>query len=507
MPPSATSCFVAVRSARSISGMTAIALVTAIALALGDSTACQKLSGADAASLLRRAAEQTGLPRTGDSVLKVAAFDVTQHGFESDRMYPPALAEVKGLEEWFDPRTGVDRIASRSTIGGYEFGGATIGASRASYAVRDTALMANEQVHGALYETRPLNVWAMLDDWLAAQDVRVEGRCTYRDYPRVVLSRAGVRGRERLFLDPKSGYPTKLDRVEPHYLWGQVHVEFVYSTWQRVGGAHLPGGAFRMEDGVTAITRTFGARRLVSRDSAPSLVLPPRSAQMAVATPSFLQPIKPDTIRVSATTFLLRNRGYTETISLVHDTVFVFDATQGEERVRQDSSWIATLFPGHHPIVLVVTDLAWPHVAGVRAWVARGATVVSHRAAREFLTQVVNRRWTLAPDLLERERTRATFRFRSVDTSLVLGAGDLRLFPIDGAASEVALAAFLRPDRFLWASDFVQDLSAPTQYVDDVVAAARRSGVSPLKVAAQHAPLSDWARVVALASARSGATR
>src|SRR4029077_1732428 len=119
------------------------------------------------------------------------------------------------------------------------------------------------------------------------------------------------------------------------------------------------------------------------------------------------------------------------------DTVFVFDATQGEERVRQDSTWIATLFPGRHPIVVVVTDLAWPHVAGVRAWVAHGATIVSHRAAREFLTQVVNRRWTLAPDLLERRRERVTFRFRAADDSLALGGGDVLLFPIDGAASEV----------------------------------------------------------------------
>ena len=479
--------------------MTVIVLVTAIAVALGDTGMCHKVSGADATALLRRAADVTGLPRSSDSVLRVTAFDVKQHGFESDRMYPPALAEVTNLDEWFDPKSGAERVTSRSTIGGYEFSGSTLGDGRASYAVRDTTLVPSEQVHGALYETRPLNVWAVLEDWLTATDVRVEGRCTYRDYPRVVLSRAGPRGVERLFLDPKSGYPTKLDRVEPHYLWGQIHAEFVYSTWQRVGDAHLPGGAFRMEDGVTVIARTFGARRFVPRDSAPALGLPPRAGPMAIAPPSFLMPTRPDTIRVSATTFLLRNRGYSETVSLVRDTVFVFDATQGEERVHQDSLWIAALFPGRHPIVVVVTDLAWPHVAGVRAWVARGATIVSHRAAREFLTQVVNRRWTSAPDLLERQRERTVFRFRPVDASLALAGGDVQLFALDGAASEVALAAFVRPDAFLWASDFIQDLSAPTQYVDEVVAAVRRARVSPMHVAAEHAPLSEWSRIDALA--------
>jgi hypothetical protein len=90
-------------------------------------------------------------------------------------------------------------------------------------------------------------------------------------------------------------------------------------------------------------------------------------------------------------------------------------------------------------------------------------------------------------------------RFRAVDDSLTLGGGDILLFPIDGAASEVALAAFVRPDRFLWASDFIQNVSSPTQYLDDVVAAVVRAGVTPLKVAAEHAPLVGWDRVAALA--------
>ena len=474
-----------------------ILLSTALA-ASADS--CQPASRLDAAMLLRRAVESTGLDRHRSSVLALRAFDVTQHTFESDRTYPPSLAEVKSIDEWFDLSTGADRIGSHATIAGYEYGDTTIGAGGASYDVRDTAFVPSESTHGALYETRPLNVWAMLEEWLAATDVRAAARCVYRDYPRVVLSRRGLRGEERLFLDPKTGYPIKLDRVEPHYLWGQVHVEFVYSTWERVDDAHLPGSTFRLEDGTTMVTRTFGERRFVSRDSAPNLTLPTRSVATALAPPPFLAATRPDTVRVSDSIYLLRNRGFAETIALARDTVFVFDATQGEARVQEDSAWIAKLFPGPHPIVLVVTDLAWPHVAGVRAWVARGATVVSHPAARDFLTRVVNRRWTVAPDLLERRRQQAPFRLHAVADSLLLAGGDIVVFPIDGVASEVALAAFVRPSRFLWASDYVQNLRAPTQYVDEVVAAVGRMGLTPATVAAEHTPLSAWDRVAKLAA-------
>ena len=176
----------------------------------------------------------------------------------------------------------------------------------------------------------------------------------------------------------------------------------------------------------------------------------------------------------------------------MRDTVYVFDATQGDIRARADSVWIGRLFPGKHPITVIVTDIAWPHVAGVRFWVATGATIVTHRANRAFLQRVIDRRWTANPDALERRRGQVTPHLRVVADSLRLGGGDITLFAIDGVASEAALAAFLAPDRFLWASDYVQTLSGPTQYLDETLAAVERMHVSPLRVAAEHLRLSSW---------------
>ena len=123
-------------------------------------------------------------------------------------------------------------------------------------------------------------------------------------------------------------------------------------------------------------------------------------------------------------------------------------------------------------------------MAGVRYWVAEGATIVSHRANRAFLETVVARRWTSAPDELERQRAR--LRFASVNGSLVLGGGELLVLPTDGVASEGAVAVFARTDRFLWASDFIQTLSQPTTYLSEVLAAVQRVGVTPATVAGQH---------------------
>jgi hypothetical protein len=462
-------------------------------LAATQADQCRATTTPTARIVLQRAALAIALDATMGRVLHIEGFDVANHAFESDRPdSPPFLAAVSTLDAWLDPRTGVERTVSQLTLGGTQPAVTTLGGAAASFVVRDTTVVPSPSAHGDLYAARPLDVWAMLADWNAAADVRTVATCAYREYPRLVLSRRGPLGEERLFIDPKSWYPVKLDRVEPHYLWGAVHVEYLYSTWQRDGALRWPASSFRVVDGSTDVTRTYSAVRLVPPDSAPPLRLLAQAAAMEIAQPAWLAPTNPDTVRVGPNTFILHNVGFNETVTLVRDTVYVFDATQGEPRAREDSAWIARLFPGKHPIALVVTDIAWPHVAGVRFWVANGATVLTHRANRPFLQRVIDRRWTASPDLLERRRAAVKPRIRVVDDSVRLAGGDITVFAIDGVASEGALAAFLASDRLLWASDYVQTLAVPTQYLDETWAAVDRMHLSPLRVAAEHLKLSSW---------------
>jgi flavorubredoxin len=182
-------------------------------------------------------------------------------------------------------------------------------------------------------------------------------------------------------------------------------------------------------------------------------------------------------------------------VPLVGDEVILFDATQGEERARKDAEAIARLFPGTHKMTLVVTDLAWPHIAGVRYWVASGATIVAHKAAREFLQRVIDRRWTVSPDLLERRRKAARLKLVGVDGTYRLAGGTITLHPIDGIGSEGALMAYVAADRFLWASDYIQTVAEPTAYAAEVLAAVRRDGLTPERTAAQHLPLTPWTQI------------
>ena len=475
-----------------------------VALAVGAATvqapASCAAAGADGRPIVARAIAAARIGAAGDALLRYDFSDAISQNYQSDRMYPPYLSFDWAGTITLDPRSGVQRVEERMLGGGTTAPRpfVLVADARASFVDRDTALVPNPQGHYLTLRSRPLDAWSELLDWSASSS-RVVGCETYREYRRVVVERDTPWGRERLFVDPKSGLPVKLDRMESDALRGDVHVEYLWTNWNYAGRALAPIASYRLVDGEAEITRTIGATRLVPRDSAGRVAIPAVAAMPIVAAE---QPA-PDTVRVGAHTFLLVNRAYANVVTLQRDTVFVLDAQLGDYRARQDSAWIGRLFPGRHPIVLVVTDLAWPHIAGVRYWVARGAPVVSHPTSRTFLEHVVARKWTVAPDLLARTRG-APMRFVAVGDSLRLAGGAIVLHPIDGLGSEGALMAYFPGDRFLWAGDYVQTVSGPSSYADEVAAAVRRVGATPERVAAMHLPPTAWGKVLAVVEPESG---
>jgi hypothetical protein len=461
---------------------------------------CRPTTG-NAVALLGRARAVLKADSLGSNMVRrVSSRLIEFHNYESDRPYRPFITMVTDEESTLEPATGTLRDSTTLDFRGFGDQPPNVTVSLSTpHAVlvrRDTAWVQMDALWRATEAGRQLDPWLVVLDWSATPDVRVVARCLYRDYDRTVLERNGTFGRERLYLDPKSGFPVKVDRDEPQYLWGQQRVEYVYMTWLRFGGTVMPSTAAKLVDGDEEFLREVKEARAIPADGALQLARADMQARSTVTTPVFLRPAPIDTARLSPQIVALRNRGYTELVALSHDTVVVMDATQSEERARADSALIGHLFAGRHPIVVVVTDLAWPHVSGVRFWVASGAAIASRTTSESFLKAVIARRWA-SPDKLERDRARALLHFLPVHDSLRVAG--ISLYPIDGIASEGALMAYFPVDRLLWASDYVQDTTAPTLYASEVVAAACRVGLTPERGAAEHVPPFSWSTIAELA--------
>lgn len=408
---------------------------------------------------------------------------------QSDRMYGPYIPYVSMTTRWYDPTTGTEgRQPSERKISASELP-AQLYTADTTYYVRDGVAYPMPALLASTSHHRLENPWIVLADWMAhADDVHIVARCEFRDAERIVLERRG----ERLYLSASDATPIKLERTEPHYLWGQVRAEYLWNTWWGVrGGGLYPIAAFRSFDGTLyeQVGVTPGSAALIPADSAPSLAV--STVSRPAPSPANDLTASPDTVRVAPNVWLLVTRAYTEAVTLQRDTIFLLDATTGEARARGDSAAIASLFPGRHPLVVIVTDLAWPHISGLRFQVARGATVVSHRTSEDFLRRVVERRWTLHPDALEQARASSAFTFRAVSDSLVLAGGALVVYAMRGTSTEGAVGVWVPGARFFWAGDYVQpDVTSP--YVRDVVSTIRALGLAPRTVGAQHMKLTEW---------------
>lgn len=461
---------------------------------------CRVFTG-DASALLARARAAIKIDSMGPQRLRhVTSRLIEFHNYESDRPYRPFLTMVTDDESVLDPATGVIRDSTAFAFGGFGDQPPNLSVSmttpHAVFVRRDTGWTKADALWRTAEAGRQLDPWLVVLDWSATAGARVVARCRYRDYDRTVLERQGTFGPERLYLDPKTGFPVKVDRDEPQYLWGQQRVEYVYMSWLRYGGTLMPTTSAKLVDGDEELLRDVSGAHAVAADQSLQLARADLQERSAVTMPLFLRPAPIDTLRLAANVVALRNRGFTELAALSHDTVIVLDATQSEERARADSAWIGRLFPGHHPVVVVVTDLAWPHVSGVRFWVASGATIASRNISEPFLKAIVDRRW-LSPDKLERDRARALMHFLPVRDSLQVAG--VTLYPIDGIGSEGALMAYFPVDHVLWASDYVQDTTAPTLYASEVVAAVCRLGLAPERGAAEHVHPFGWSTIVGLA--------
>lgn len=444
-------------------------------------------------------------------VLNIQFMDHVPQIIQSDRMYPPYLPSGGGGALWIDPDAGVVRQSTASFFpgsGSWERTSDRLFNAKGTWALRDTLVVPAPPLHTSTLQSAAMEPIWVLRDWREGPEPRIAGLCRYREDERIVLERDGPHGAERLYLDRQSALPVKTDRMEPQFLWGQVRNEVVWATWWSMespeGLAPYPLAAANLQDGAVVRTRAVGSGSWLPRSEAPPMDPPALAEPMTASGPGALTSPPVDTVRVADDTFLLVNPWYTEAVTLQRDTVWLLDATLGESRSRQDHEWIRALFGEDRPVAVVVTDLAWPHIAGVRYWVAQGATIVSDERSEPFLRRVVERAWTLRPDALEEARTSGArpLRFRSVRGSLELAAGALEIHNIGGIGSEGAVMVWLPDADFLWAGDYIQSSDAPSTYAAEVLEAARRVGIEPGRFAAQHHALAEWSVIEGLFGGR-----
>jgi glyoxylase-like metal-dependent hydrolase (beta-lactamase superfamily II) len=187
------------------------------------------------------------------------------------------------------------------------------------------------------------------------------------------------------------------------------------------------------------------------------------------------------------------------------DGLAVVDAPIDEGQAKWTIAAAKARYPGKPVRFLVASHHHMDHVGGFRAYAAEGATFVVGAGAAEHY-----RRALAAPDRLSGGTLAARPRkveIREVAGRTVLGAGarTLEVFPLENPHAQAMVLPFVPHARIA----FVADLWSPgrdklgaslTPGQAAIVAAVRKAGVAPERVAGGHGGVEGYGKLEALAS-------
>jgi hypothetical protein len=148
---------------------------------------------------------------------------------------------------------------------------------------------------------------------------------------------------------------------------------------------------------------------------------------------------------------------------------------------------------------VVTTSDSWPHIAGIRAYVALGVPIYCLDLNQPIVARLAHAHFSHPSDELELHPREP--RFIPVSGKTVIGSGPtaIELYPLRGETGERQMIAYFPAQRLLYGSDPFQEGAdgryRTTQSVSELLAAAAREGLHPQRFFLMHVAPTDWSKL------------
>jgi hypothetical protein len=170
-------------------------------------------------------------------------------------------------------------------------------------------------------------------------------------------------------------------------------------------------------------------------------------------------------------------------------------------------------FPGQRIKAVITTSDSWPHIAGIREYVAQGVPVYALDLNLPILKRVIGMAYASRPDALQHSPRNADFH--PVQGKTILGTGNNRLeiYPIQGETSERQMMVYFPQYHMVYGSDPFQQLPDGTffypQTVTELMDAVTRQHLDVQQFFMMHIGLTPWSdldKAVKTAEAKNSPT-
>jgi len=342
---------------------------------------------------------------------------------------------------------------------------------------------------------------------LASSDLKRLPDLKLEDVPHhlVQFSRAGIV--TRVFLNADTSLPTAVEWVSAYpggffwSIWGDVTTRVYYSFWWLQNGIHYPlqMDVFRngLPDSSTAIKAIEFNPQLPQETFA---ILPDARAgflSRAAKTAEDLPLGRTGSPAVEPAPGIVIIPGlWNTTIVRQEDGLMVLEAPISSGYSSRLIAEAQRLFPGVPIKAVITTSDAWPHIGGLREYVARRIPVYAVARTLPLLQRFVNAPRTILPDTLAKSPKQPVFRPVSEKLELGSGPNRMEIYPLRGESSERQMMVFFPEHKLLYGSDAFQRLPDGTyfypQTVSEVVAAVEREHLPVERFFMMHIRVTPW---------------
>jgi len=244
-----------------------------------------------------------------------------------------------------------------------------------------------EQDRRAEFFHHPLSlVRATLAGAATVSNVRAEGAGRRAD----VTTPAGVM---TMTIDA-TGVPVSITSPSAHPNLGDVELTTAFANYQGVNGLQLPASMSGRIDDFTMWTLQATSQALdgdIGDLAAPAAAAAPQSPPPA---PNVVAEAAGDGL------WLLGGQSHHSALVEFNDHLMLIDAPQSEARTLAVIAKARELVPGKPLTQLVVTHHHFDHTAGMRAAIAEGLTVITHRGNGAWVEAMAARPHSRQPDAL-----------------------------------------------------------------------------------------------------------
>jgi len=429
---------------------------------------------------------------------------------QSERPEGPYILEVDQIEEWRDFKASAWKKISKLHVAMQpEFDmDAVVAGDVASLSYDGRPAPASGQQLQDAAEALALNPEHVLMTAAASPDLHTIPDTVLRSVPHHAIAFTWNKRLVRVYLNADTHLPTEVawTCAYPYgifwSIWGDVTTRVYYSFWWLQDGIHYPLQADIFRNGLHDQTVTITKLEFDPSPKPGEFSIAPeaRTAFAAKAGKTIEDRAPGQTMTELAPDILLIPGAWNTTIIRQDDGIVILEAPVSSGYSAKVIQLAKAKYPGMPIKAVITTSDSWPHIGGLREYVADGIPVYVLDRTIPLINRFLYAPRTEFPDHLAQKPTPPTLLPVSGKTIVGSGPNRIEIYPIHGETSERQMMVYFPEQKLLYGSDPFQELEDGKlfypQTVSELSDAVAREHLTVERFFMMHIGPNPWSRAL-----------